>query len=100
MSAKRDWHYVGVIYKFLSEYIYIYIYWFKFRADLLYVVQIVMTPSNGIIFLVTGLCVETSPVTGELPSERPVMQSFDAFFDLLLNTRLSKQTRRRRLETP
>ena len=32
-----------------------------------------------------------SPVTGEFPSQRPVTLSFDVFFDLRLNKRLSKQ---------
>ena len=32
-----------------------------------------------------------SPVTGELPSQRPVTQIFDVFFDALLNKRFSKQ---------
>ena len=31
-------------------------------------------------------------VTGEFPSQRPVTQSFDSFFDLRLNKRLSKQS--------
>ena len=50
-----------------------------------------MTSSNGNIFRVTGpLCGEfTSP--GEFPSQRPVARSFDVFFDLRLNKRLSKQ---------
>ena len=34
-----------------------------------------------------------SPVTGEFPSQRPVTQSFDAFFHLRLNNRLSEQSR-------
>ena len=33
-----------------------------------------------------------SPVTGEFPAQRPVMRSFDVFFDLRLNERLSKQS--------
>ena len=33
-----------------------------------------------------------SPVTGEFPSQRPVTQSFDIFFDLRLNKQLSKQS--------
>ena len=37
---------------------------------------------------------ENSPVTGEFPSQRPVTRSFDIFFDLRLNKRLSKQSRR------
>ena len=37
------------------------------------------------------LCAGNSPVTGEFPSQRPVTRSFDLFFALRLNTRLSKQ---------
>ena len=33
-----------------------------------------------------------SPVTGEFPAQGPVTWSFDAFFDLRLNKRLSKQS--------
>ena len=33
-----------------------------------------------------------SPVTGEFPTQRPVTRSFDVFFDLRLNKRLSKQS--------
>ena len=33
-----------------------------------------------------------SPVTGEFPAQRPVTWRFDAFFDLCLNKRLSKQS--------
>ena len=49
-----------------------------------------MTSSNGNIFRVTGhLCGEfTGP--GEFPTQRPVTRSFDVFFDLRLNKRLSK----------
>ena len=51
-----------------------------------------MTSSNGNIFRVTGhLCGEfTGP--GEFPAQKPVTQSFDVFFDLRLNKRLSKQS--------
>ena len=34
-----------------------------------------------------------SPFTGEFPAQRLVTQSFDVFFDLRLNTRLSKHSR-------
>ena len=37
------------------------------------------------------LCVGKSPVTGEFHAQRPVTRSFDVFFDLRLNKRLSKQ---------
>ena len=43
-------------------------------------------------FVLLDLCAGNSPVTGEFPSERPVMRSFDVFFDLCLNKRLSKQS--------
>ena len=33
-----------------------------------------------------------SLVTGEFPAQRPVMRSFDIFFDLCLNKQLSKQS--------
>ena len=39
------------------------------------------------------LCAGNSPVTGEFPSQRPVMRSFAVFFDLRLYKRLSKQSR-------
>ena len=50
-----------------------------------------MTSPNGNIFRVIGpLCGEfTGP--GEFPALRPVTRSFDVFFDLRLNKRLSKQ---------
>ena len=50
-----------------------------------------MTSSNGNIFRATGpLCGEfTGP--GEFPTQKPVTQSFDVFFDRRLYKRLSKQ---------
>ena len=39
-----------------------------------------------------ALCAGNSPVTGEFSAQRPVTQSFDVFFDLHLNKRLSKQS--------
>ena len=39
-----------------------------------------------------AICVGNSPVTGEYPSQRPVTRSFDDFFDLRLDKRLSKQS--------
>ena len=38
------------------------------------------------------LCAGNSPVTGEFPAQRSVTRSFDVFFDLRLNKRLSKQS--------
>ena len=71
-------------------------------ADLFWNVQSynMMTSSNGNIFRVTGhLCGEfTGP--GEFPKQRPVTRSFDVFFDLRLNKRLSKQPWGWWFETP
>ena len=39
-----------------------------------------------------ALCARNSLFTGEFPSQRPVTRSFDVFFDLRLNKRLSKQS--------
>ena len=41
-----------------------------------------------------------SSVTGEFPSQRPVTRSYDVLFDLRLNKRFSKHSRRRWFETP
>ena len=38
-----------------------------------------------------AICRWNSPVPGEFPTQRPVTRSFDVFFDLHLNDRLSKQ---------
>ena len=66
-----------------------------------------MKSSNGNMFRVTGfyawnspVTAWNSPVTGEFPSHRPVTRSFDVFFDLRLNKRLSKQPRHQWFETP
>ena len=37
-----------------------------------------------------AICAGNSPVPGEFPTQRPVTRSFDVFFDLRLNKRLSK----------
>ena len=47
-----------------------------------------------------GICAGNSLVTSEFPSQRPVTRSFDVFFDLRLNKRLSKQWWGWWLETP
>ena len=59
-------------------------------------VCIMITSSNGNIFRVTG------PLCGEFTGHRGIpfrMASFDVFFDLRLNKRLSTQSRRRCFET-
>ena len=47
-----------------------------------------------------AFCAGNSPVTGEFPVQKPVMRSFGVLFDLYLNKRLGKQSRRRWSETP
>ena len=59
-----------------------------------------MTSSNGNIFCVTGICAGNSPVNGEFPAQRTVRQSFDVFFDMHPNKRLSKQSWGWWFETP
>ena len=67
----------------------------------LYTILHMMTSSNGNIFLVTGsLWKGNSMVTGEFLSQRPVTRSFDVFFGLCLNKRLSKQSWCWWFETP
>ena len=39
-----------------------------------------------------AICAGNSPVPGEFPAQRPVTRSFDVFFDLCPNKRLSKQS--------
>ena len=39
-----------------------------------------------------AICAGNSSVPGEFPTQRPVTRSFDVFFDLRLNKRLSKQS--------
>ena len=40
-----------------------------------------------------AICAGNSPVPGEFPTQRPVTRSFDVYFDLRPNKRLSKQSR-------
>ena len=38
-----------------------------------------------------AICAGNSPLPGDFPAQRPVTRSFDVFFDLRPNKRLSKQ---------
>ena len=53
-----------------------------------------------IFYALMTLCKGNLPAKGGFPSHRPVTRSFDVFFNLHLKKRLSKQSRRRWLETP
>ena len=50
-----------------------------------------MKSSIGNIFALLAICAGKSPAPGEFRAQRPVTRSFDVFFDLRLNKRLSKQ---------
>ena len=54
----------------------------------------------GTFSALLALCEGNPPVTAGFPSQRPVTRNFYVFFDLCLNKRLSKQSRRRWFETP
>ena len=51
-------------------------------------------------YALLAICAGNSPVPGEFPAQRPVTRSFDIFFDLRLNKRLSKQSWGWWFETP
>ena len=59
-----------------------------------------MMSSNENIFRVTGPLCRKFTGPGEFPAQRPVTWSFDVFFDLRLNKRLSKQPWGWWFETP
>ena len=59
-----------------------------------------MTSWNGTLSALLAICAGNSPLTGEFLSKRPVTPSFDDFFDLRLNERLSKQSWARWFATP
>ena len=46
----------------------------------------------GTFLALLAICSGNSPVPGEFPAQRPVTRSFDVFFNLGLNKRLSKQS--------
>ena len=52
------------------------------------------------IFRITGYLCREFPVTSEFPAKRPVTRSFDVFFGLRLNERLSKRSWGWWFETP
>ena len=51
-------------------------------------------------YAVLALCAGNSPVTGVFPAQRPLTRSFDVFFNMRLNKRLSKQSWGWWFETP
>ena len=59
-----------------------------------------MTSSYETFSVLLALCAGNSPVTGELPSQRPVTQSFDVIFDLRRKIQLTEQVKCRWFEMP
>ena len=55
-----------------------------------------MAPFSALL----AICAGNSRVTGDFPTQRPVTRSFDAFFDLGLNKRFSKQSQGWWFDTP
>ena len=53
--------------------------WKALQASLFPVLLYTSLP-NGDVFRFTGFCAGNSPVTGELPAQRPVTRSIDGFF--------------------
>ena len=54
----------------------------------------------GTFSALLAICAGNSSFTGEFPAQRPVTRSFDVFFHLRMDKRLSKPSRRWWLETP
>ena len=72
----------------------------KYSLSMAWHISFMITSSNGNFSMLLTLCEGNSPVTGEFPTQRPVTWSFDVFFDLCLNKRLSKQSRCWRFQMP
>ena len=66
----------------------------------IYILQAWWRHQMEFFFALLALCAGNSPVHGEFPSQMPVTRSFDVFFDLRLNKRLSKHSRRLWFSTP
>ena len=64
--------------------------WYHIYVIILYFGMMMLSNEN--IFRVTGPLCGDSPVTGKFPAQRPMTRSFDVFFDLRPNKRLSKQS--------
>ena len=60
--------------------------------DLSYSAALMQWFMNMMTSALLAICAGNSPVPGEFHAQRPVTRSFDVFFDLRLNKRLSKQS--------
>ena len=74
---------------------------FEFQSSMQYVHSFPWWRHQMEIFsALLAICAGNSPVPGEFPAQRPVTRSFDVFFDLRPNKRLSKQCWGWWFETP
>ena len=80
----------------LSITIYLIGWWRKWKIWIIHMVIHQMETFSALLVLCEG----NPQVTGRFSSQMPVRRSFDVLFDLRLNKRFSKQSRRRRFETP
>ena len=95
----------GVRYRYLKKKVEGFFFtWFtiarRISCPLMMTQPIMMTSSNGNIFRVTGLLCGEFTGHRRNPTQRPVSRSFDVFFDLHLNKRLSEQSLGWWFETP
>ena len=110
-SMSKDGSIQGIATILWSVYNILHWLWPQFCCALILVVSYRIHPTYAPIFpwwrrqmetfsALPALCASNSPVTGEFPSQRPVTRSFDVFFDLRLNKRLSKLSWGWCFETP
>ena len=107
-------HFADEIFSLFPYIIIWWVFWSKFRWKLFPLVQLtnlpdIMRADNDLVPYVRSaitwwrhqmetlsallaICAGNSPVTGEFPTQRPVTWSFDVYFDLRTNERLSKQS--------
>ena len=62
--------------------------WCRCYSELTYDIHLISMETFSALL---AICAGNSPVPGEFPTQRPVTRSFDVYFDLRPNNRLSKQ---------
>ena len=74
------------------------ILWWQFHSNILTGARLVLSQHSRwrhqmeTFSALLAICAGNSPVPGEFPTKRPVTRSFDVYFDLRPNKRLSKQS--------
>ena len=104
-----NWHKMALILPTFSNsfsYMKIVVFWFKYHWN--FPLPVTNKPTlvpwwrhqMETFPALLAICAGNSPVSGEFPAQRPVTRSFDVFFDLCPNKRLSKQSWSWWFETP